>query len=481
MSVNVSAKVCMYRLHELGDCFMVTFTAGAPGAAGAFSSRMLIDCGSFRNSGVSTARLDKIATAIAKELAGAPIDVVVGTHQHNDHLSGFVHCEQAFRTIGVEQVWLSWLDNPLDKKAQKIGKDHHNLTLQLHAARAALASSLKRSRASRPLAARSFEVLDDVLGFYGASGGAPPKVPADAVKTLKAIGTKKPEYLEPGRSLDMPGVPPGSVRVHVLGPPRKDEDLYRKDPRKGESYDHALASANLLASRFLDASRAAGSSKKASRDEEDYPFNQRYKRTTAGSRSPALKALLKRYNVRADGWRTLDDDWLQQAEALALFLDTFTNNSSLVLAIELVASGKVLLFAADAQTGNWSSWANVKWDDPGVSTDDLLARTVLYKVGHHASHNATLVAAFEKVGTPELVALIPVHKKDPNIAKANGWKMPAKNLFKRLTEKTSGRVLQMDCVNPPECDPAVNPAKAAWKKVGIQPRITDIAVELDIP
>ena len=59
--------------------------------------------------------------------------------------------------------------------------------------------------------------------------------------------------------------------------------------------------------------------------------------------------------------------------------------------------------------------------------------------------------------------------------------MPAKNLFKRLTEKTSGRVLQMDCVNPPECDPAVNPAKAAWKKVGIQPRITDIAVELDIP
>ena len=123
MSVNVSAKVCMYRLHELGDCFMVTFTAAPrePGP-GALSSRMLIDCGSFRNSGVSTARLDKIATAIAKELAGAPIDVVVGTHQHNDHLSGFVHCEQAFRTIGVEQVWLSWLDNPLDKKAQKIGE-----------------------------------------------------------------------------------------------------------------------------------------------------------------------------------------------------------------------------------------------------------------------------------------------------------------------------------------------------------------------
>jgi hypothetical protein len=473
MSVSVSAKICMYRLLELGDCFMVTFTAGTS------KSRMLVDCGSFRNSAVSAARLDKVTKAIAKDLAGAPIDVVVGTHQHNDHLSGFVHCEKAFRKIGIEQVWLSWLDNPADKKAQKIGEAHNNLMRQLHAARAALRSSVHRSRASRPQAARSFEVLDDVLGFYGAAGSVPPELPANAVKILKEIGKKKPEYLKPGRTLDLPGLLPGSVRVHVLGPPRKDEDLYRKDPRKGESYDSALASANLLASRFLDASHQGRRS--SSQDKEDYPFNQRYKRATAGSRSPALKAMVKRYRARTDEWRTIDDDWMQQAETLALYLDTFTNNSSLVLAIELVASGKVLLFAADAQTGNWSSWANVKWDESGVTTDDLLARTVFYKVGHHASHNATLVAAFEKLGTPELIALIPVHKKDPNITKVNGWKMPAKNLFKRLKEKTNGRVLQMDGVNPAECDPEVNPAKAAWKKVGIKPRITDISVELDIP
>ena len=472
MTVNVSAKVCMYRLLELGDCFMLTFTAGAS------KSRMLVDCGSFRNSDASAARLDKVTKAIARELAGARIDVVVGTHQHNDHLSGFVHCEEAFRQMGIEQVWLSWLDNPADKTARKIGDAHNNLMLQLHAARAALRSSVTPSRTSRPLAARSFAVLDDILGFYGASGGAPPDLPARAITILKAIGRKKPEYLKPGRTLDVPGMPPGSVRVHVLGPPRTHDDLDRTDPRKGESYDHALASANLLAARFLDASMKR---RRSSSGEEDYPFSQRYKRNTAGSRPPALKAMVQRYKARTDHWRTIDDDWMQQAEALALYLDTFTNNSSLVLAIELVASGKVLLFAADAQTGNWSSWANVKWDDPGVSTDDLLARTVFYKVGHHASHNATLVAAFEKLGTPELVALIPVHKKDPNITKANGWKMPAKNLFKRLKEKTSGRVLQMDCVNPPECNPEVNPAKAAWKKAGIKPRITDVSVELDIP
>jgi len=485
MSVSVSAKICMYRLLELGDCFLVTFTAGAS------KSRMLVDCGSFRNSAVSAARLDKITKAIAQDLAGAPIDVVVGTHQHNDHLSGFVHCEKTFRKIGIGQVWLSWLDDPADKKAQKIGEAHNNLVRQLHAVRAALRSSIDGARALRPQAARSFEVLDDMLGFYGASGSTSPELPANAIKILKEIGKQKPEYLKPGRTLDLPGLPPGSVRVHVLGPPRKDEDLFRIDPKKGESYDSALAAANLFASRLLDASRQgrrspsrrgrSAESGSSSQDREDYPFNQRYRRTTAASRSPALAAMVERYRARADAWRTIDDDWLQQASTLALYLDTFTNNSSLVLAIELVASGKVLLFAADAQTGNWSSWATVKWEDAGVTTDDLLARTVFYKVGHHASHNATLVAAFEKLGTPELVALIPVHKKDPNITKVNGWKMPARNLFKRLTEKTNGRVLQMDGVNPAECDPAVNPAKAAWKKIGIKPRITDINVELDIP
>ena len=189
---------------------------------------------------------------------------------------------------------------------------------------------------------------------------------------------------------------------------------------------------------------------------------------------------MRRYRRTEEAWRKIDDDWLQQGGALALYLDSFTNNSSLALAIELVDSGKVLLFAADAQIGNWDSWKDVPWQTAGVKTDDLLTRTVFYKVGHHASHNATLVEAFEKMNRPDLVALIPVHKKDPNITKPNGWKMPAKNLFKRLKEKTDHRVLQMDNVNPPDCNPAKDPAKAAWKRAGIKPKISDLSVEVEI-
>jgi hypothetical protein len=69
---------------------------------------------------------------------------------------------------------------------------------------------------------------------------------------------------------------------------------------------------------------------------------------------------------------------------LALDLDNATNNTSLALAIELGPGGKVLLFPADAQVGNWFSWRDQSWkDDKGrdVTVDDLLARTVFYKVG----------------------------------------------------------------------------------------------------
>ena len=68
---------------------------------------------------------------------------------------------------------------------------------------------------------------------------------------------------------------------------------------------------------------------------------------------------------------------------------------------------------------------------------------------------------------------------DPNITKSKGWKMPARNLFKRLVEKTSGRVLQMDGVNPESCDPRKPPAASAWKKLGVKPKQTALYVEID--
>jgi len=90
----------------------------------------------------------------------------------------------------------------------------------------------------------------------------------------------------------------------------------------------------------------------------------------------------------SEDWRKIENNWSELAGELALRLDAHTNNTSLVLAIELSPGGKVLLFPGDAQVGNWLSWGDITWrgDDSDLTAANLLERTVFYKVGHHGSH-----------------------------------------------------------------------------------------------
>ena len=148
--------------------------------------------------------------------------------------------------------------------------------------------------------------------------------------------------------------------------------------------------------------------------------------------------------------RSISGDWTQAADALALKLDSDTNNTSLVLAFEL-PDGRVLLFPGDAQVGNWESWEDQLYPaEPAEgerqqTIEEILRRVVFYKVGHHASHNATARArGLELMTDPRLCAAIPVveavakiqgpGKKTPG----KGWKMPWPELNKELTKKTSG-------------------------------------------
>lgn len=153
--------------------------------------------------------------------------------------------------------------------------------------------------------------------------------------------------------------------------------------------------------------------------------------------------------------RRIDSEWLYSAEQLALAMNSLTNNSSLVLAFELEPGGKVLLFAADAQRGNWLSWGDKPWKigTSAVSPKDLLARTVLYKVGHHGSHNATLNGAPDDA-TPnlswmgagehakEFTAMITAVRAWAETQ--NGWDHPLKAIKDALLKKAGGRVFQTD-------------------------------------
>jgi hypothetical protein len=169
---------------------------------------------------------------------------------------------------------------------------------------------------------------------------------------------------------------------------------------------------------------------------------------TGGTGLPELDEL-KRTTWDAEPWRQIEHDWTAAVEALALNLDSHTNNTCLVIAFELEDEGRVLLFPGDAQIGNWLSWQDCKWSlgettgSRTVTGPELLARTSLYKVGHHGSHNGTLRdLGLEQMTSDELVAFLPTHKAQ---AELNRWhEMPFKPLVQRLGERSGGRVVQSD-------------------------------------
>lgn len=106
----------------------------------------------------------------------------------------------------------------------------------------------------------------------------------------------------------------------------------------------------------------------------------------------------------------------------------------------------LVLFAADAQIGNWLSWQDTKWTLPDGSTvtgSDLLERTVYYKVGHHGSENATAKAkGLELITSEDLTAFVPTNEGD---AKKVKWgEMPFHSLLTALENQCGPRVVRAD-------------------------------------
>jgi hypothetical protein len=300
------------------------------------------------------------------------------------------------------------------------------------------------------------------------------------------------DYLAPGRVL--PPEEALGLTVYVLGPPR-NEKLLRKDaPSGGAAKEVYLTGPNEAAAvdsgaraRLLRlgmgddaADRALAATSHADRVPFARPHQRPLERRGAGAPpidAPGKVALRASYEDKANAWRMIGEAWSETAEALALNMDSDTNNTSLALALEL-PDGQVLLFPGDAQVGNWLSWRDQTYtpavDGPSVTIDDLLRRVVFYKVGHHASHNATLRAlGLEKMTNQRrLTAAIPVveavarvqgkGKKEPG----KGWRMPYGELYSRLGDLTEGRIVRGDG------DPALEQAAFAGKPTDPPGRVT---------
>lgn len=59
----------------------------------------------------------------------ARIDVVVGTHRHSDHVSGFE--QKIWSKVQVSEVWLPWTENPNGARARRFLESQSKRSLAL--------------------------------------------------------------------------------------------------------------------------------------------------------------------------------------------------------------------------------------------------------------------------------------------------------------------------------------------------------------
>jgi beta-lactamase superfamily II metal-dependent hydrolase len=423
-TATARATVRVYR-QGLGDCILVRLKR-----ENTDDFKILIDCGVAVATQDAPATMKMVMENIV-QATGGKVDVLAVTHEHWDHVSGFSQAEDVFKRLEVSEVWVAWTEDEADDLAKTL-RDHH-----AKAVAAVGASAQALAMAGR--ADRAHDILN-VLGLLGAAGEKT-KAAFDIAKA-KAQPGQKPRYWRPK---DAPfQVPDSDIRVYALGPPY-DAKLIRKvlpSTSHPETYEFALDGGGFFP---LGVTSALDFN-----NNDDVPFADAW--MIPMERARGMTFFQNHYwGTLGEGadWRRIDTDWLGVADDLALALQSATNNTSLVLAVEL-GGGDVLLFAGDAQVGNWLSWQDRKWpeENPTATGPALLARTIFYKVGHHGSHNATLRAQGLEQMTNLRTAVIPV---DREVALKMRWgAMPLDSLVAALEEKTKGRALQTDKTKTPQ-------------------------------
>lgn len=433
-------KIRMYR-QGLGDCFLLTFNDAENN-----TFNMLIDCGVLSKGKIYSEKMNEVALNI-KVSTNKKLDVIVATHEHWDHLSGFLQAKDVFDSMDVNEIWMAWTENPNDDYAKKLKKSTETKLAAITAAYTKLKKAPTNNYSVRQKDGHkayltaftsffSFFGIDSENGVLALSGGGT----GEAFDTLRKSEKSKKVYLDPtnNSAIELKELP--GVRIYVLGPPKDSKALNKMNPSKKNSEIYEIDYAIAMGENFNSALEQPDN---VENKDPNRPFNNK----ECISKKDAVK-LYKSYFNRKNAWRKIDDDWLFTAGNLAIALDSAVNNTSLALAFEFIETGKVLLFPADAQIGNWLSWSNYEWTVKNnnkneiVKIDDLFKRTVFYKVGHHGSHNATLKEqGLEKMVSKELIAMIPV---DQGMAKAKNWKMPFQPLLDALNQKTSERVIIQD-------------------------------------
>jgi beta-lactamase superfamily II metal-dependent hydrolase len=487
--------VRMYRQGH-GDCFLLAF----PREGGGDPVYVLIDCG-YKPGSQNFVHGKKIGDTVKHigKATGNHLDLVIITHEHQDHVNGFWKKRKPyFEDFEIEEAWLAWTEDPADPLADELRERHKDQLLGLVQARHQLseavgADDLAVGRLDSFLSLEFGGESDkfNLQAMLAAAKDPSKSTNKQAMKLIKdkAFEKRGVRYLSPGgEPLDITSS--AGVRAYVLGPPRSEDLLVDEDPVGSEGFpdqDSGAHGFSFSAAVRADPGEGAALFAEHYRSPVDNAFKNPFFRDHYGTKNDGGDDKDKIEAPPNAPWRRIDAEWLFSADSLALALNRGVNNTSLVLAFELPGTKKILLFAGDAQRGNWISWDDSTWvdSDQTITARDILGRTVLYKVGHHGSHNATLAGkanddypnlswmgrdAFAGEFTAMITAVTEwaLTKNNPP------WRHPLPSIKEALEQKTQGRVFQTDEAEPVQ--PA-NVPDAVWNEFLARVTVDELFVD----
>jgi Metallo-beta-lactamase superfamily len=355
-----SARLRAYNV-GFGDCLLLSLTYDDDS-----KRHVLIDFGSTElPTSARPGHMERIAQNIAEETDNK-LDVLVATHRHADHISGFGHSAAGKIIAGLkpEVVIQPWTEDPALKTDARQPAAAPNGHRALHSSLADMQAFAAGARAEglRLANVTTFpKRVAERLAFMGETN----LKNKDAVEALMKMGKKtRAVYAKFGDDLGIDDLLPG-VTVEVLGPPTLEQapDVAGEAEKHKEFWSLAASWG-----RAVEAGTATA-------DDLGDHIAPLFPTAVSDSIPLAAQWLIPRLN------RSYADEML----SLLRIMDGVLNNTSLILLFHI--GNTSLLFPGDAQIENWS-YALFDVDD----ADDIrarLAETNLYKVGHHGSLNST--------------------------------------------------------------------------------------------
>jgi len=342
----------MYQV-GFGDCLLLSFEYATLLPDGSSKRHILFDCGSTHKPWAGF-EMDQV-TDLIKKHTGGQLDVLVSTHRHRDHVSGFggSDTDDAFAAMAPRVVVQAWTEHPdIDKDAIEPTFGAPGVTVaQLRADVQTMEQLAERvvswldALPADEQAQRRYRMLYDL-----AADQIPNKAAVDNLKKWSEDG--KGLYVHFGNGHDRLQEAVPGVTFDVIGPPTlKQHPELRSYAGASDEYWIA-ASKEVLAT--LDSVSTAKQSK----------------RTGAKIPITALPIVER-----------LRDSNAESLLNIVRRMDNFLNNTSVILLIK--AGTKRLLFGGDAQVENWG----FALGKPALVAE--LKKVDLYKVGHHGSRNAT--------------------------------------------------------------------------------------------